>query len=126
MKLEKTAFWILSFRNRSGKISKEILSHTQRILMLFQYKKFFLLAQYCFFYIYLKIEKIFKNPSNFFFHDVYYNDKWLLHFACLPGVLQPVWFSCHYQQLPPVHMCRRHCWAAEEHNQAMLTAPGEP
>lgn len=57
MKLEQTAFWILSFRNRSGKTSKEILSHTQRILMFFQYKTFFLLVQYHFFYIYLKIEE---------------------------------------------------------------------
>lgn len=54
MKLERTAFLSLSL---AGKTSKEILSHTQSILMFFQYKMFFLLFQYWFFCIYLKIEK---------------------------------------------------------------------
>lgn len=63
MKLQKTAFWILSFRTKSGKTSKDIFSHTQSILISFQCKMFFLLLQYCLFYIYLRIEKDWKTPS---------------------------------------------------------------
>lgn len=88
----------------------EILSYTQSILIVLPIQNVLFTCPVLLFLYLPQNRKILKNPSISSSSTCTAMKKWISQFACLTRALHPVWFNCHYQQLPPVQEELLGCW----------------